>query len=43
MLLLPNKEQQWNNALASFVTFESADERVDLSELQAHHCIMPEQ
>jgi len=29
--------------LASFVTFESADEGVDLSELQAHHCIKPEQ
>jgi len=32
MLLLPNKEQQQNNALASCVTFESADEGVDLSD-----------
>jgi len=41
MLLLRNKEEQRNNALASFVTFESADEGVSMSELQAHHCITP--
>jgi len=43
MLLLCNKEQQKSNALKSFVTFESADEEVDMSELQTHHCITPEQ
>ena len=43
MLWFRNKEQQQNNALARFVTFESADARVGMSELQAHHCITPEQ
>jgi len=42
MLFLRNKEQQQNNALANFVTFESTDEGVDMSELQAHKCITPE-
>jgi len=42
MLLLSNKEQQQTYALASFVMFVSADERVDMSEVQTHHCITPE-
>jgi len=32
--------EQW---LAFFITFESADEGADMSELQAHHCITLEQ
>jgi len=42
----PRRCKNWVDELwklTRFVTFESADEGVDISELQAHNCITPEQ
>jgi len=41
MLLLRNNDQQYNNHLATFAT-SSTGKGEGMSELQTHHCAIPE-
>jgi len=42
MLLIRNKDQQQNNPLASFAT-RCEGKGADMSEMQVHHSMTPEQ